>query len=130
MLATFMFSSCTSLKNDRSNPQPIVKFEKSDFTISGQVSAEATVTEILTIDFAHLFKSEQGSFGNAGLPIIGGFVTNKAEALAIYKLLEENPGYDVVLYPQFQTKCVRPLGIGLLTQTTTVKVTARLGKLK
>jgi hypothetical protein len=44
--------------------------------------------------------------------------------------MSSNPGYDVVFYPQFETKVVKPfLGLGFLTKITTVKTTARLGKL-
>jgi hypothetical protein len=44
--------------------------------------------------------------------------------------MNSNPGYDVVFYPQYETKVFKPvLGIGFLTKISTVKTTARLGKL-
>lgn len=42
--------------------------------------------------------------------------------------MNANPGYDVVVYPQYETKIERPIGLGIF-KITTVKVTARLGKL-
>ena len=45
--------------------------------------------------------------------------------------MEKNPNYDVVFYPQYETTVKKPiLGLGFLTKVTTVKTTARLGKLK
>ena len=44
--------------------------------------------------------------------------------------MSQNKGYDVVFYPQYETKVQKPaLGIGFITKITTVKTTARLGKL-
>jgi hypothetical protein len=41
-----------------------------------------------------------------------------------------NPGYDVVFYPQYETKVFKPVvGIGFIVTITSVKTTARLGKL-
>jgi hypothetical protein len=44
-------------------------------------------------------------------------------------LMANNPGYDVVMYPQYVTTKVKPAGIGFFYKITTVKVTARLAKL-
>jgi hypothetical protein len=42
-----------------------------------------------------------------------------------------NPGYDVIFYPQYETKISKPaLGLGFIVKITKVKTTARLGKLK
>lgn len=44
--------------------------------------------------------------------------------------MDNNPGYDVIFYPQYETKVVKNiLGLGFLSKITTVKTTARLGKL-
>lgn len=56
---------------------------------------------------------------------------NKKANYALFNLMNDNPGYDVILYPQFETIVEKPvMGCGFLKKTTTVKVTARLGKLK
>ena len=44
--------------------------------------------------------------------------------------INANKGNDVILYPQYETKVVKPIGIEFIFKTTTVKATARLGKLK
>ncbi|MCC5945161.1 MAG: hypothetical protein JJT94_09500 [Bernardetiaceae bacterium] len=118
-------------------PNLRVEFYKADFSLSPQVSAEATATTILGIDFERLFmkqtaNSEVGSSGIslATLPVIGNVLGDKTSGYALYELLNSNQGYDVIFYPQYETKVVRPLlGLGFLMKTTTVKTTARLGKL-
>jgi hypothetical protein len=67
-----------------------------------------------------------GRFSKSSVQIIG-FRTklNKSEDVAIYKLLKDNPGYDVVFYPKFETK-----SSGFIFTSAEVTVTARLAKLK
>lgn len=50
--------------------------------------------------------------------------------IALCQMMTENPGYDVVYYPQIESTDFRPVGIGLIYKETTVTVTARLAKLK
>jgi hypothetical protein len=46
-------------------------------------------------------------------------------------MMKNNPGYDVVFYPQYEAIVKRPvIGIGLIYKKITVKATARLGKMK
>lgn len=130
------FSSCTSINKSLREPNVIVEFDKSDFTFSEQMSAEATSTRILGFDFDRLFMSKTGSVeGSAGislasLPIIGKALNDPTANYALFEMMNNNSGYDVILYPQYTTKTVKPiLGIGFIMQTTTVKATARLGKL-
>lgn len=128
-------SSCTSLHQTMKEPNVFVELEKNDFELSDQVTGEATSNEFLFIDWSRLFNVESASTsGGAGIsvssiPVIGGFVSSKAQGYALYELMKANPGYDVVFYPQFETIVEKPIGIGLI-KTTKVKVTARLGKLK
>jgi hypothetical protein len=130
------FSSCTSINKTLKEPNNKVNFYKSDFTLSDQVTADAQSTKILCIDWSRLFLSKTGTLDGAGgismasIPIIGSFVADKTANYALYTLMTKNPGYDVVFYPQYETKVFKPvLGIGFILKTTTVKVTARLGKL-
>lgn len=116
-------------------PNILFDLKKSDLTLSDQVTAEAKSTRIFGIDFERLFLQKtgytQGSSLNISLaliPVIGNFVSDKTANYALYELMANNPGYDVVIYPQYETKVERPLGIGIF-KITTVKVTARLGKL-
>jgi len=132
-------ASCTSIHKTMKEPSTYVELYKNDFTYSEQVTADATQTLILGIDFERLFKSETASTttGNsflpslASIPVIGGssILTPKStESLALYNLMIANPGYDVVFYPQYEITEVKPIGLRIF-RTRTVKVTARLGKL-
>ena len=131
------FSSCTTLNHSMREPNTRVNLNKSDFSLSEQVSAEATCTKIIGIDFKRLFTKETGtveggalSVSLASIPVIGTIVADKTANYALYNLMDANPGYDVVFDPQYETKVIKPiLGIGFLTTITKVKATARLGKL-
>ncbi len=131
-------SSCTTLNHSMREPNTLVNLNKSDFTLSDQVTAQAEAVKILGIDFARLFKKKTGviegsgssSISLASIPVIGNFASDKTANYSLYELMISNPGFDVVFYPQYETKVIKPiLGIGFLTKITTVKTTARLGKL-
>lgn len=133
-----VMSGCSTIHKSMREPNSRVEFTKSDFTFSEQVSAKATSTTILTIDWTRLFKQETASVEGSSLsinlsmiPVVGGVVVDKTSNYALYELMKANPGYDVVFYPQFETKTEKPvLGIGFIMKTTTVTTTARLAKLK
>lgn len=90
------------------------------FILSEQVSAEATTKNIFGIDWSRLFHQETGSIKKssaltinfASMPVVGNVVKDQTSNYALYELMNNNPGYDVIYYPQY------------------VKVTARLGKLE
>lgn len=133
------FSSCTTLKQSMKEPNARVELTKSDFNLSDQVTGEASSTKIIGIDFERLFLKKTGvvegggvqAINLASIPVIGNALGDKTSNYALYELMSNNSGYDVVFYPQYETKVVKPiLGLGFLTKTTTVKATARLGKLK
>lgn len=137
-IAIATLSSCTSLNYSMREPRTIVNLNKSDFVLSDQLTASATSTKILGIDFERLFTKKTGavqgdgaaSISLASIPVVGNLATDKTSSYSLYELMVNNPGYDVVFYPQYETKVVKPvLGIGFITKTTTVKTTARLGKL-
>ena len=131
------FSSCSGTMRTMREPNTRVNFTKSDFSLSDQVSAEASSTKILGIDWKRLFKKEEGSVEGgavslslASIPVIGGFITDRTSGYALYEMMSKNAGYDVVFYPQYETKYKKPfLGLGFIYTKTTVKATARLGKL-
>lgn len=132
-------SSCGGINKSMREANTRVNFVKSDFTLSDQVTGEASSTRFLTIDWARLFKANSGSLSGgaaasmidlASIPVIGSVVTDKTSSYALYELMQSNSGYDVVFYPQFETKVSKPfLGLGFIYKKTTVKATARLGKL-
>ncbi len=135
--AVAAMSSCTTLNNSIREPYSRVEFNKNDFTLSNQVSAEATSTKILGIDWARLFMKKMGtvqgssmSISLANIPVVGSVLTDKTASYALYDLMTANAGYDIVFYPQYETKVVKPIGIGFIYKITTVKATARLAKFK
>jgi hypothetical protein len=131
-------TSCTTIDKAMREPNVRVDLTKSDFTLSDQVSAEATTTKIIGIDFSRLtmkktgqVKSPSQGISIANLPVIGNMLGDKTSNYALYELLNSNPDYDVIFYPQYEITVEKPvLGIGFFTKKTTTKVTARLGKLK
>jgi len=133
-----LMSSCTSYNLSMREPNSRVMFDRNDFDLSGQVTGEAKRTTVLMIDFARLFTQRSGGVEGGGsgidfssIPVVGSFITDPTASYALYEMMEKNPGYDVVFYPQYSTKVSRPiLGIGFLLKTTTVKASARLGKMK
>lgn len=118
-------------------PNVRVDLNKSDFTLSEQVSADAITHKILGIDFSRLFTKKTADIKNPlvksksfNIPIIGNMVNDRTTSYAIYELMNSNKGYDVVFYPQYEKRVFKPvLGIGLFYKKTEVKTTARLGKL-
>jgi hypothetical protein len=137
LIVLLMATSCTSLNQTMREPTSAVKFTKSDFSLSNQVSAQARTVTVLGIDWARLFSKKTGdvnagssSINAASIPVIGNLVSDRTKNYALYNLMNQNEGYDVVFYPQYETKVQKPvLGLGFLTKITTVKTTARLGKI-
>ena len=132
--AATAITSCTSVNHSMREPNTRLELVKSDFNLSDQVSATATTTKILCIDFARLFYGSTGSVDHDGstslsdvsIPVIGGLVEDKTANYSLYELMQKNPNYDVVLYPQFETKVIKPfLGFGFIFKITTVKATSR-----
>ncbi len=134
------FSGCTSINHSMREPNARMQWEKADFTYSEQVSGEATTTRIFMIDWARLFTKKAGSVQGSGggalpfalgdIPVIGSFVGDRTVNYALYDMMEKNPGYDVVFYPKYETKVVSPIGLSFIVNTTKVKATARLAKIK
>lgn len=119
-------------------PDTRVNLSKSDFSLSEQVSAEAKSVKVLGIDWKRFFNKKTAAVDGKGnplismvsIPVIGNIITDMTANYSLYELMTGNPGYDVVFYPQYETKVIKPvLGIGFFTKITTVKTTARLGKL-
>jgi hypothetical protein len=132
------FLSCTTMNHSMREPNTRVNLNKSDFSLSDQVSAKAKSVTVLGIDWPRFFTKKTGevdasgssSISLASIPVIGNFVGDRTANYSLYELMNGNPGYDVVFYPQYETKVFKPvLGIGFLVKITTVKTTARLGKL-
>ena len=131
-VALLAFTSCTSYS--RLMREPNVRFELNgdDMVLSEPVSGTATVVRVFGIDWKRLLKFESAT---ASAPVLGispmEFVSMPDGASqAIYDLLEKNPGWDFIMYPQYKSESYRVLGLGLLYSETETTVTARLGKMK
>lgn len=136
---TFTISSCTTLNQTMREPNTRLNLSKSDFVLSDQVTAEAKTVKVLGIDWSRIFMQRTGivkkdgastGISTSSIPVIGNLTADNTANYSLYQLMSLNPGYDVVFYPQYETKVLKPiLGIGFLTKISTVKTTARLGKL-
>lgn len=134
-----LLNGCTASSHSMREPNARMQWEKGDFSYSGQVTGEATTTRIFMIDWKRLFKSEAGMVEGgvasplpidvASLPVIGTTLYDRTSNYALWDMMQANPGYDVVFYPQYEKTVKRPIGLGFIVSTTTVKVTARLAKL-
>ncbi len=120
ILLAFLTSCSTFVNQSIRETNARVEFEKSDFTLSDQVTGEASVLRIFGIDFERFFKKETGD-----IFVYGYKVNSRVQRYALYNLLSKNKGYDVIFYPQYE---VVQKGSFLFGRTT-VKVTAKLGKL-
>jgi hypothetical protein len=133
--ASIAMASCSTSNISMREPNSHVEFYKTDFTFSEQFSAEAVESKILLWDFSRLFKSTTGTVqGPASaaftIPVFGSYIQNPTSSYALYNLMSDHKGYDVVFYPQFETVVQYPI-LGLpLYRKTTVTVTARLAKIK
>ena len=131
-----LISSCSVSQRTMKTPNYHVEFYKGDFEYSQQVTAEATSVRILGIDWSRLFNMKMGQVENDGpltqyvpfgVPVVGDYGKGVVSSYALYNLMQENPGYDVVIYPQYESE---NFIIPIFYSIKTVKVTARLGKIK
>lgn len=131
----FGFSSCQTYNHSMKEPNVYMKLTTDDVELSEQFTAEATTVRVIGIDWTRLFGTTEtgetsGTISFASIPVIGSMLGDRTSNYALYKLMEAHPGYDVVIYPQYESHRSAPvLGTDLYSKTT-VKVTARLGKLK
>lgn len=124
LLIAFSMFSCTSLTSTIKNTPNYIEFNKNDFEYTKQVTSTAKINFLFGIPLSNTRKS--GKFSDGSTSIVGfRSKLNKAEDVAIYNLLKENPGYDLVLYPKFDTK-----SSGFIFTSAQVTVSARLAKLK
>ena len=128
-------SSCSVSKQTFKAPNSQIEFYKADFEYSTQVKAEATTVRVLCINWHKLFNRENGKRNSdpiiSGLtpyvPVLGDTGYGKVSSYALYTLMHEHPGYDVVIQPNYKTK---RFIIPLIYAKRTVEVSARLGKIK
>ena len=126
ILAVVLASSCSTTY--RTMREPNVRFELTghDYILSDEaVTGEASVLYVFGIDWKRIFSHTDRAEFDA--PIVGlENIVKGAEQYAIYDLMEKNPGYDFVMYPQV-TKCYKRFP--LIYSRVNVTVKARMGKL-
>lgn len=154
LLMIASLTSCSISNMAMKQPNNHIEFYKGDFEYSSQVSGEATSVKVLMIDWARLFSWKGGNVSgeevstpaaanvalglpielspvigiiSAAIPVLGDYTKGQVNNYALYEMMKKNPGYDVVIYPQYETtKFVIPF----IYSKTTVKATARLGRIK
>lgn len=138
-VCAMMFASCNVYNHSMKGPNAHVELYAGDFELSGPVTGEATVTKIIGIDWERLFGEQKmgvieeggaGFLSGVSIPVIGAYLQSHGADYAIYDMMQKNPGYDVVFYPQVESHKNAPILGTDIFSTTTYKVTARLGKLK
>lgn len=125
-----LFSSCSASFHSMREPNVRVELTANDFDLSDQLVGEANVTRVFGVDWSRLFSVKAGETSgmrNLAIPVVGNFVMDRGANYALYELMQKTPGYDVVVYPQVESKGTNFL---FLFSSTDYKVTARLGKLK
>lgn len=131
ILSAFFFNSCISMNKSIKSPNNMIQFEKNDFEFSEQVVGQAQQMKILGIDWANLFKAHKKanltSKNTFSGWVVGTEPLNSTQQYALYNLLENNPGYDVVVYPYYETNTK---GFLFFYTKTEVTVKARLAKIK
>jgi len=134
-------SSCTIVNTSFPTGSPTL----SELDISDEFTATAEVSKILGFDLQRLLgytnSSIGGPAGNLDGDLTGIMVASATGAIplgsfgvsapgytyALNVLMNENPGYDVIVNPKFNVKIK---GIPGLYVTEEVTVTSRLGKIK
>lgn len=124
IVATIIFSSCSSIGTSMREPNMLVEFDKADFEMTDAITAEATTVRVMGIDWARLFNTQKGYIGFSS-SVFGAQPVNSASRYALYNLMAANPGYDVIFYPQYETYSKN----FIFFSKTTVKTTAKLGKI-
>ena len=129
LAAALVATGCSSAYRSARQPSILVELNSSDYELSEPVTGTAHVTRVLGINFENIFNSH---LGDASSAVVGtsldsfGLLSASDKACAIYDLLEKNPGWDFVVYPQF----IITGKDYLVYSDTDIIVTARLGRLK
>ena len=127
-----LLSSCTVSNRTLKTPNYHIEFYKGDFETSQQVTAEATSVRILGIDWSRLFNMKLGKIEQDGaaayplpysVPVLGDYGKGMVSSFTLYNLMQEHPGYDAVIYPQYEAV---NLIVSIFYSKKTVKVTADL----
>ena len=126
LLTVVLASSCSTTFRTMREPNVLFELTGRDYVLSDEaVTGEATVLYVFGIDWKRIFGHTDRAEFDA--PVVGlENIVKGAEQYAIYDLMEKNPGYDFVMYPQV-TKSYKQFP--LIYRRVNVTVKARMGKL-
>lgn len=155
-LSLLLLSSCNVSRNSMREANYQLWLHHEDLEYSQQLTGKAEQTRIAFLDFERLFGKKRWEFGNFGdLPqdpfnpnvnvnangtvvnsqavvnavingVIGVSSVSRVEQMAMYDLMRQNPGYDMVMFPQFTSRR-KWFVVGSKTEVT---CKAKLAKLK
>ena len=130
---------CTLYSRKGTTQASHVFLEKSDYVLSQRNTAKGVTKIVFGFSTGENDKAAEvttySTHGTGGFAIPTGCClaaaadpVGYAKSIALYNLLEKNPGYDAVMSPNYKVEIDIPCGIPQLFSTTTVTVTARLIK--
>lgn len=123
------FGSCVSTHSSIASTMPEIQLKPEHLEVTAPMEATAVTTRIIGVDWERLFSKRTATIRGTVYSSIVSF--DKTDEYAIFNLLRQNEGYDMVLYPKFERVERKPvLGIGMIYSVTEVKVSARMAKLK
>lgn len=154
-ISTILLASCTMSRNAMREANYRLWLNHEDLNYSEQLTGTAEQTKVFMVDWHRVFGIRKWNYGGIGdLPtdqievngaanarfnsvanspfnfVMDGILSinsiNRVEQLAVYDLVAKNPGYDLIMFPQF-TSQKKWFVIG---SKTTVTCTARLAKIK
>lgn len=127
--AAIVMSGCMSTQMTMTKAIPEIELKPEHIEVSQPLEATAVTTKVFGVDWSRLFSRREADIRGSVYSTMPGI--DKTDQYAIYSLLKQNEGYDMVMYPKFTTVVRKPfLGIGFIIKVTEVKVTARMAKLK
>jgi len=99
-ISIVLLSSCSFRMNGMSNSNAQLNLTSDDVEISEQLEVSAVEKLVLGVDWKRIGKKEIGQVrrkaSGVAIPVIGTNSFSRAEAYALHKLLEENPGLNQV----------------------------------
>ncbi len=138
LFGVVLLNSGCVVKMNQGNLQPNeVNLQKGDYEISDIKTAKGSARLFLGFSMGENDKSGTVSvYGEGGVALPSGCClagmadpTAAAKSIALYNLMEQNPGYDGVMSPNYKIEQRTPCGIPLIINTD-VTVSARLIKYK
>ena len=95
-----LMGSCMSTQMTVSRSVPEIQLKPENLDITQQMEATAVTVRVFGIDWERLFSSRSAAIrGSVYTPVP---IVDKTDQYAVYSLLKQNEGYDMVLYPNLR----------------------------